>query len=96
VNLILIKGKVPRSILREPDIANAVLYKKDNRVFLIDMGATREMRKTLYQALKSFRLFDSFNLLNSHGIRTTRETTGSSEKSAATATTWTALGFPSP
>ena len=66
-NLILIEGKVPRSILREPDIANAVLYKKANRVFLIDAGATLEMRKALLRAIESFKPFDSFVLLNSHG-----------------------------
>ena len=65
-NLILVEGMIPRSILIEPDIANAVVYKKDDTVYLIDSGATLEMRAAIRKAAESLRPFERVVLLNSH------------------------------
>ena len=66
-NMIMVEGMVPGSILIEPDIANAVVYKYGQTVYLFDTGATVFMRQSILDAVESFRPFKRFVLLNSHG-----------------------------
>lgn len=66
-NLLCVEGMIPRSILTDPDIANSVIYKSGDTVFLIDTGVTIKMRKTILEAVESLKPFRRFVLLNSHG-----------------------------
>jgi glyoxylase-like metal-dependent hydrolase (beta-lactamase superfamily II) len=64
---LFIEGLDPTLILREPDIASAVVHKADGTLYLMDTGATRFFRERLKTAAESLRPFDRLVLLNSHG-----------------------------
>jgi glyoxylase-like metal-dependent hydrolase (beta-lactamase superfamily II) len=65
-NTLFIEGKIPSTIMKEPDIANAVVYKADDTVYLLDTGATAFFRERLHEAIEQLKPFKRFILLNSH------------------------------
>ncbi len=64
---LFVEGLEPRSILREPDVASAVLHKAGGTLYLMDTGATRFFRERIKAAAERLRPFDRLVLLNSHG-----------------------------
>ncbi len=64
---IFIEGLDPRCILREPDIASAVLHRAGDTLYLMDTGATLFFRRRIKEAAESLRPFSRLVLLNSHG-----------------------------
>ncbi|MGD8447725.1 MAG: MBL fold metallo-hydrolase [Desulfobacterales bacterium] len=65
-NTLLVEGKIPSSIMKEPDIANSVVYKADNVLYIFDTGATAFFRSRLHLAIERLRPFKKVILLNSH------------------------------
>jgi glyoxylase-like metal-dependent hydrolase (beta-lactamase superfamily II) len=63
---LLVEGKIPSSIMKEPDIANSVVYKADNIVYIFDTGVTAFFRGRLLLAIERLRPFKKVILLNSH------------------------------
>jgi glyoxylase-like metal-dependent hydrolase (beta-lactamase superfamily II) len=52
---------------RHPDIANAVVYRKDDRLYVIDTGVGAEIRSSLARLIEQNSPMGGFYLLNSHG-----------------------------
>lgn len=66
-NFLMVEGKIPRAILIEPDIANSLLYKSNNTLYIIDTGATVFFKDRIKKAAERLRPFENVILLNSHG-----------------------------
>ncbi len=60
-NLWLIVGDGPK------DIPNIILYRVEDRLYLLDSGARPEMRASIVKVLEKVGPMQSFTLLNSHG-----------------------------
>jgi glyoxylase-like metal-dependent hydrolase (beta-lactamase superfamily II) len=65
-NAFMIEGKVPSSIIKEPDIANSVVCKVGDIVYVIDTGATVFFQEKLIEAIEKLRPFKKLILFNSH------------------------------
>ncbi|ADY55871.1 hypothetical protein Sgly_1571 [Syntrophobotulus glycolicus DSM 8271] len=65
-NTLLIEGKRPSTIMKEPDIANSVVYKADDVLYLLDTGATPFFRERILKAIDSLKPFQKIILFNSH------------------------------
>lgn len=65
-NTLFIEGKIPSTIMKEPDIANSVVYKADDVLYLLDTGATTFFRKRILKAIDRLKPFQKIILLNSH------------------------------
>ncbi len=65
-NALMVEGKIPSSIMKEPDIANSVIYKVDDIVYVIDTGATTFFGEKLIEAVERLRPFRKLILFNSH------------------------------
>ncbi len=65
-NAFMVEGKIPSSIMKEPDIANSVVYKAGDIVYVIDTGATVFFRERLIIAVEQLRPFRKLILFNSH------------------------------
>jgi glyoxylase-like metal-dependent hydrolase (beta-lactamase superfamily II) len=65
-NTLLVEGKIPSTIMKEPDIANSVVYKADNILYIFDTGATVFFRSRLHSAIERLRPFKKVILMNSH------------------------------
>lgn len=63
---LLVEGKIPSSIMKEPDIANSVVYKTDDILYIFDTGATAFFRGKLRSAIERLRPFKKVILMNSH------------------------------
>jgi glyoxylase-like metal-dependent hydrolase (beta-lactamase superfamily II) len=66
-NTLFIEGLEPELILKEPDIASAVLHKAGDTLYIMDTGATLFFRERIKEAAERLRPFDRLVLLNSHG-----------------------------
>ncbi len=64
---LFIEGLDPALILREPDIASAVLHKSGDSLYVMDTGATLFFRQRIREAAERLRPFSRLVLLNSHG-----------------------------
>jgi glyoxylase-like metal-dependent hydrolase (beta-lactamase superfamily II) len=65
-NLWLVVGVMPEDTLKHPDIANALVYRAGDRLYLLDSGAGPTFRKSIVQVLQEVGSVQSFSLLNSH------------------------------
>lgn len=65
-NAFMVEGKIPSSIMKEPDIANSVVYKAGDIVYVIDTGATVFFKERLIMAVERLRPFRKLILFNSH------------------------------
>jgi hypothetical protein len=65
-NLWLIVGDMPQDNFKQPDIANALVYRSDDRLYLMDSGAGPIIQASIQQILREVGPVQSFTLLNSH------------------------------
>jgi len=65
-NLWLVKGENPKNVFKAPTIANSVLYKAEDRLYLIDTGVGPIFRQSLMHAIEQAYPVSEFYLLNSH------------------------------
>lgn len=65
-NLWLIEGQIPDNAVKSPDIANAVVYKNGDRLYVIDTGVGPVFRKSLMRVIENAYPISEFYLLNSH------------------------------
>ncbi len=65
-NLWLVVGEMPEDNLKRPDIANVLVYRVGDRLYLLDSGAGPTIRKSILQVLQEMGPVQSFSLLNSH------------------------------
>ncbi|MBE9507055.1 MAG: MBL fold metallo-hydrolase, partial [Chloroflexi bacterium] len=66
-NLWLIEGEMPDDNDKHPDLANALVYRRDDRLYLMDTGAGPRLRAGIERALRDAGPAQVFTLLNSHG-----------------------------
>ncbi|MFC1998269.1 MBL fold metallo-hydrolase [Chloroflexota bacterium] len=65
-NLWLVEGENPENVLKSPIIASSVLYKAEDRLYLIDSGVGSRFRQSLKKAIERAYPISEFYLLNSH------------------------------
>ena len=65
-NLWLVVGEMPEDNITHPDIANTLVYRAGDRLYLLDSGAGPIIRKSIVQVLQEVGPVQSFSLLNSH------------------------------
>jgi glyoxylase-like metal-dependent hydrolase (beta-lactamase superfamily II) len=65
-NLWLVVGEMPEDNITHPDIANALVYRAGDRLYLLDSGAGQTFRESIVQVLQEVGPVQSFSLLNSH------------------------------
>lgn len=65
-HLWLVVGVMPEDNLKHTDIANALVYRAGDRLYLLDSGAGPTIRKSIVQVLQGVGPVQSFTLLNSH------------------------------
>ncbi len=65
-NLWLVVGVMPEDNLKHTDIANVLVYRAGDRLYLLDSGAGPTIRKSIMQVLQEVGPVQSFTLLNSH------------------------------
>lgn len=58
-------GVMPVNTLRDPDIANAFIFERDGRAYLIDTGVGKAFREAL-SGFFANREYRSFTLINTH------------------------------
>jgi glyoxylase-like metal-dependent hydrolase (beta-lactamase superfamily II) len=63
----LVEGEMPDDNDRYPDVANAVVYRREDRLYVIDTGVGPLVRDSLLRLLQENGLVREFTLLNSHG-----------------------------
>ncbi|CAG0926636.1 hypothetical protein TFLX_00138 [Thermoflexales bacterium] len=63
---LFVEGLEPSLILKEPDVASAVLHKSGDTLYVMDTGATPVFRARMIEAAERLRPFDRLVLLNSH------------------------------
>lgn len=66
-NALMVEGQRPWNILFAPDVANAVLYRRSDTLYILDTGATLFFRRRIIEAAERLRPFRRIVLLNSHG-----------------------------
>ncbi len=65
-NLWLVKGENPENAFKAPTIASSVLYKAEDRLYLIDTGVGPVFRQSLKKVIEQAYPISEFYLLNSH------------------------------
>jgi glyoxylase-like metal-dependent hydrolase (beta-lactamase superfamily II) len=65
-NLWLVVGVMPEDNLKHTDIANVLVYRAGERLYLLDSGAGPTIRTSIVQVLQEVGQVQSFTLLNSH------------------------------
>ncbi len=65
-NLWLVVGVMPEDNLKHTDIANVLVYRAGDRLYLLDSGAGPTIRTSIVQVLQEVGPVQSFTLLNSH------------------------------
>jgi len=65
-DLWLVVGEMPEDNLKHPDIANVLVYRAGERLYLLDSGAGQTIRTSIVQILQEVGPVQSFSLLNSH------------------------------
>jgi glyoxylase-like metal-dependent hydrolase (beta-lactamase superfamily II) len=65
-NLWLVKGDNPKNVLKSPTIASSVLYKAEDRLYLMDSGVGPVFRQSLKNVIEQAYPISEFYLLNSH------------------------------
>jgi glyoxylase-like metal-dependent hydrolase (beta-lactamase superfamily II) len=63
----LVEGEMPENNDRYPDVANAVVYRREDRLYVIDTGVGPVVRASLSRLLHENGPVGEFVLLNSHG-----------------------------
>jgi hypothetical protein len=66
-NALMVEGQRPWNILFAPDVANAVVYRRGDTLYILDTGATLFFRRRIIEAAERLRPFRRIVLLNSHG-----------------------------
>lgn len=61
-----IEGEMPQDNDRDPDIANALVYRREDRLYVIDTGSGPVMRTSLLRLLRAQGAIGALTLLNSH------------------------------
>ena len=51
----------------EADVANALIYKHQNKLYIIDTGALVEFKQTLHECCSSLQPYEEVILINTHG-----------------------------
>ena len=65
-NLWIVYGAPPKHASKSPDVANAIVYKAEDRLYVIDTGVGPTMRQSLERVIESTYPISEFYLLNSH------------------------------
>ena len=65
-HLWLVVGEMPEDNIKQPDIANALVYRAGDRLYLLDSGVGPTFRTSIVQVLQEVGPVQSFSLLNSH------------------------------
>lgn len=65
-NLRFVVGDMPDDNFKRPDIANTLVYRAGDLLYLLDSGAGATIRKSILQVLQEIGSVQSFTLLNSH------------------------------
>jgi glyoxylase-like metal-dependent hydrolase (beta-lactamase superfamily II) len=65
-NLWFIEGELPDDARKDPDPCNVVLYRAEDRLYLMDSSVGPQMRHSMAHLLESVGPVRSFTLLNSH------------------------------
>jgi glyoxylase-like metal-dependent hydrolase (beta-lactamase superfamily II) len=66
-NTLIVIGRPPNLEAGEADIANAILYRSRDTLYVIDAGATPSFRPFLRLAIRRLRPFRKVVLINTHG-----------------------------
>jgi len=66
-NLFLIVGRHLNLEKSEADVANALIYKKEDMLYIIDTGVTLEFRDALLALCNSLKPYKQITLINTHG-----------------------------
>ncbi|MCE2993302.1 MAG: MBL fold metallo-hydrolase [Alphaproteobacteria bacterium] len=66
-NLFFIVGRHLNVAKSEADVANSIIYKKSDALYIIDTGVTLEFRELLLNQCKSLKPYNKIILINSHG-----------------------------
>lgn len=66
-NLWFIQGEMPPDASRRPDWCNVVVYRTDDRVYLIDSAGGPVMRAAIECILREIGPIESLTLINTHG-----------------------------
>lgn len=64
---VMVVGRILRPAQREGDVANSILYRKGDTLYVIDTGATPSFRPFLRAAIDRLRPFKNVVLVNTHG-----------------------------
>jgi glyoxylase-like metal-dependent hydrolase (beta-lactamase superfamily II) len=64
---LMIEGLDPSLILIEPDVASVLLHRSGETLYILDTGATLQVRKRIVEAAEQLRPFQRLVILNSHG-----------------------------
>lgn len=67
LNCFLIIGRHLNVQKCEADVANAIIYKSDNKLYMIDTGALIDFRQTLLKCCKELSPYEEVILINTHG-----------------------------
>jgi glyoxylase-like metal-dependent hydrolase (beta-lactamase superfamily II) len=62
----LVEGEMPDDNDKDPDVANAVVYRRKDRLYVIDTGVGPRVRDSLLRVLRENGPVREFALLNSH------------------------------
>ena len=65
-NLWLVEGENPENVFKAPVIASSVLYKAEDRLYLMDTGVGSVFRQSLKKVIEQAYPISEFYLLNSH------------------------------
>lgn len=63
----LIEGEMPEDNASYPDVANALVYRRDDRLYAVDTGVGPVVRSSLARVLRENSPVGEFTLSNSHG-----------------------------
>lgn len=64
---LMIEGLEPSLILKEPDVASVLLHRSGETLYILDTGATLQVRRRIIEAAERLRPFKKLIVLNSHG-----------------------------
>ena len=65
-NLWYVQGEMPEDSRKDPDPCNVVVYKADDRLYLIDSSSGPKMRESIEGVLRQAGPVESFTLINTH------------------------------
>src|SRR3954453_23229552 len=66
-NTVMVVGRELNQAKGEADIANSILYRADDTLYVIDTGATASFRSSPRKAIDQLRPFRHVVLINTHG-----------------------------